>query len=59
MWGLPPFGRKSWERSQEGYTNPRAIVQQLSEQPQIQLIDGSQELTAAEAQILQAGVVDL
>jgi Putative restriction endonuclease len=59
VWGLPPFGRKSWERSPEGYTNPRAIVQQLSEQPQIQLIDGSRELTTAEAQILQAGVVDL
>jgi hypothetical protein len=59
VWGLPTFGRKSWERSQEGYTNPRAIVGQLSEQPQIQLIDGSRELTAAEAQILRAGVADL
>jgi Putative restriction endonuclease len=59
VWGLPPFGRKSWERSREGYTNPRAIVQQLSEQPQIQLIDGSRKLTTAEVQILRAGVVDL
>ena len=59
VWGLPPSGRKSWERSRDGYTNPRSIVQQLSEQPQIQLIDASRELTGAEEQVIFAGMMEL
>jgi Putative restriction endonuclease len=54
VWGLPPCGWSPWGRSRDGYTNPRAIVGQLSEQPLIQLIDGNRELTMAEAQILWA-----
>jgi hypothetical protein len=59
VWGLPPCGWSSWGRSQDGYTNPRAIVQQLSEEPLIQLIDASRELTEAEERMMLAGIVEL
>jgi Putative restriction endonuclease len=59
VWGLPPCGWSPWDRSRDGYTNPRAIVGQLSEQPLIQLIDGSRELTEVEEQMMLAGMVEL
>jgi hypothetical protein len=59
VWGLPPCGWSPWGRSQDGYTNPRGIVQELSEQPLIQLIDASRALTKAEEGMMLAGMVDL
>lgn len=51
LWGLP--------NKSDRYTSPQAIVRQLSEQPRIQLVDASQDLTPAQAQLLQAGIVEL
>ncbi len=51
IWGLP--------NQSDRYTSPDAIVRQLCEQPRIRLVDASQELTPAQAQLLQAGIVEL
>ena len=51
IWGLPNQSDRS--------TSPDAIVRQLCEQPRIRLVDASQELTPAQAQLLQAGIVEL
>lgn len=51
VWGLPPHDDR--------YTSPDYLIQQLSEQPRIRLIDGSMELTLTEEQLLQDGLVEL
>lgn len=51
VWGLP--------ESSDRYTSPHEIMQQLSEQPRIRLVDASGELSLAQTQLLQAGIVEL
>ena len=51
VWGLP--------NKSDRYTSPDTLVRQLSLQPRIRLVDASEELTLAQAQLLQAGIVEL
>ena len=59
VWGLSENGAAPSKTRWERYTSPHSIVHQLSEQPRIRLVDASRELTSAEVQLLQKGLVEL
>jgi Uma2 family endonuclease len=58
VWGLSePEPRDP--NSRQRYTDAQAIVAQLSEDPRIRLVKASDQLTAAETQLLAAGLIEL
>ncbi len=59
VWNLPQRTASRAQTGQTHYTDLQSIVAQLSDQPRIRIVDPSGELSETEAQLLEAGWVEL
>ncbi|MGJ3254092.1 MAG: Uma2 family endonuclease [Elainellaceae cyanobacterium] len=59
VWGVPEVEKTRSESGRPRYTSPEAIARQLSDYPRIRLVDAGKGFTSIEAELLNAGYVEL